>query len=80
MKNIHFKLVIFLLFLVQGCATNDVNSPLVRWWSDGFIYSEKKGEANSFCSDEANKAFPNLSPGDAFWESIYGKCMKKKGY
>ncbi|BAP36444.1 hypothetical protein J2769_000978 [Acinetobacter guillouiae] len=43
MKKTHFKLVlIFSLSAIAGCTTNDVNSPLVRFWNDGFIMTEKK--------------------------------------
>lgn len=43
MKKIDFKLVlIFSLSAIAGCTTNDVNSPLVRFWNDGFIMIEKK--------------------------------------
>lgn len=68
-----------LLLLVQGCATNDSSSRLVRFWNDGFVYSEKKSDANQSCSIEANNAYPKLSPHYELWQEIYNKCMKK-GY
>ncbi|BAP36445.1 hypothetical protein J2769_000977 [Acinetobacter guillouiae] len=81
MKKIHFKLsFIILLIFIHGCTTNDSNSFLVRWWNDGFVYSEKKSDANQDCSYEANRIYTDLKPGDTLWESIYSKCMKKKGY
>ena len=44
MKLIHFKILVFVTSMViLGCATNDSNSPLVRFWNDGFIYNEKNG-------------------------------------
>lgn len=47
MEKTYLKLaLIFLLSTIACCVTNDVNSPLVRFWNDGFIYTEKRGEAN----------------------------------
>ncbi|BAP36442.1 hypothetical protein J2769_000980 [Acinetobacter guillouiae] len=81
MKKIHFKLGILCLpLLMQGCATNDSNSPLVRFWNDGFIYTPKRGEANKKCSQESNEAqtIKNLNDDEQY--IIYRNCMKKKGY
>lgn len=81
MKLIHFKLsILFLPLFIQGCATNDINSPLVRFWNDGFIYNEKKMDDGQNCSGEANKKYPNLKPIDDLWNNFYHDCMKKKGY
>ena len=83
MKKIRFKLsFIIVLLLIQGCATNDSNSLLVRWWNDGFIYSEKEGEANGECSKLASKYYPVLSSnGDnTQWHKLHNKCMREKGY
>lgn len=81
MKRIHFKLSIsIVLLLIQGCATNDSNSLLVRWWNDGFIYSEKKAEISNICSQVANSAQSQKDLNDDQWYEIYIKCMKKKGY
>jgi hypothetical protein len=81
MKKIHFKLgILFLFFLIQGCATNDSNSRLVRFWNDGFIYSEKEGKANSECSQNANLIYPKAGENDEKYYKIYRNCMKKKGY
>lgn len=81
MKKIHFKLsFIILLIFIQGCTTNDSNSLLARFWNDGFIMTEKKSDANQDCSYETNRIYTDLKPGDTLWESIYSKCMKKKGY
>ena len=65
---------------MQGCATNDSNSLLVRFWNDGFIMTEKESDANQSCSWEANKAYPSSSPSKDDWNGIYRKCMKNKGY
>ena len=76
MKKIHFKLSFsIILLLIQGCATNDSNSLLVRFWNDGFIMTEKKSDANESCSWEANQAYPSSSPSKDDWNSIYRKCM-----
>lgn len=81
MKKIHFKLgILFLFFLIQGCATNDSNSRLVRFWNDGFIYSEKEGKANSECSQNANLIYPKAGENDEEYYKIYRNCMKNKGY
>ena len=81
MKKIRFKFsFIIVLLLIQGCATNDSNSLLVRFWNDGFIMTEKKSDANESCSWEANKAYPSSSPSKDDWNGIYRKCMKKRGY
>ena len=81
MKKIHFKLfVIFLPLLVQGCATNDSNSPLVRFWNDGFIYNEKEMDDGQNCSGETNRKYPNLKPVDDMWLKYYDLCMIQKGY
>ncbi len=80
MNKIHFKLILVLALLIQGCATNDSHSPLVRWWNDGFVYTEKKSDANQDCSIQANHTYPDLSPGDSLWEGVYSKCMNKRGY
>ncbi|MGE8654478.1 MAG: hypothetical protein ACN6NV_12175 [Acinetobacter gandensis] len=81
MKKTHFKLsFIILLIFTQGCATNDSNSPLVRFWNDGFIYNEKKMDDGQNCSGEANAKYPNLKPVDAMWLQYYENCMKKRGY
>lgn len=83
MKKIRFKLCIYFFpFLILGCATNDSNSPLVRFWNDGFIYSEKGGKANSECSNIASTAFPIQSAtGDnKNWHKIHDKCMRERGY
>ena len=81
MKKIHFKLfVLFLPLLVQGCATNDSNSSLVRFWNDGFVYSKKEGEINNVCSQEANNIYPKAGENDKEWYRIYKICMKKHGY
>ncbi len=43
MEKTYLKLaLIFLLSTIACCVTNDVNSPLVRFWNDGFIYTEKE--------------------------------------
>lgn len=81
MRFTHLTIVVFLTpIVIFGCATNDSNSRLVRFWNDGFVYSEKKSDANQSCSHEANKAYPKFKPGDALWESNYSQCMKKFGY
>ena len=81
MKKIRFKLaILFLPFIIQGCATNDGNSLLVRWWNDGFIMTEKKSDSNEKCSWAANRAYPSSSPSKDDWNGIYRKNIKKKGY
>lgn len=81
MKKIHFKLgILFLFFLIQGCATNDSNSTLVRFWNDGFIYNEKKMDDGQKCSGDVNGKYPNLKPTDDTWLRNYENCMIKKGY
>jgi hypothetical protein len=81
MKKIRFKLCIYFFpFLILGCATNDSNSPLVRFWNDGFIMTEKKSAVNQTCSREANRAYPSSSPSEKDWDGIYSNCMKKNGY
>ena len=78
MEKTYLKLaLIFLLSTIACCVTNDVNSQLVRFWNDRFIYTEKKGEANQSCSWEANKAYPSSSLSKDDWDGIYRKCMKK---
>ena len=80
MEKTHFKLsFIILLVFIQGCATNDSNSLLVRWWNDGFVYSEKRSNARVVCSQEANKVYPSADHIDE-WDDIYTKCMRAKGY
>lgn len=77
------KLALFcLLFLIAGCATNDSNNPLVRFWNDGFIYSEREGKANEECSILASQSYPVVLPdGDnSQWHKLHDECMKKKGY
>ena len=81
MNKIHFKLfVLFLPLLVQGCATNDSNSPLVRFWNDGFIMTEKKTSELADCSIQANKiqARDELTEDERY--KIYLQCRKNKGY
>lgn len=83
MKLTHLTIVVFLTpIVIFGCATNDSNSPLVRWWNDGFIYSEKEGEANGECSKLASKYYPVLSSnGDnTQWHKLHNQCMSEKGY
>ena len=81
MRKIHFKLgILCLTLLIQGCATNDSNSRLVRFWNDGFIYNEKKMDDGQKCSGDANGKYPNLKPVDAMWLQYYENCMKKRGY
>lgn len=81
MKLVHFKLALFCsLLLIEGCATNDVNSPLVRFWNDGFIYNEKKMDDGQNCSAETNEKHLNLKPSDDIWLKYYDSCMTKKGY
>ena len=80
MNKIHFKLtVLCFTFLLHGCAANDSNSLLVRWWNGDFM-TEKRSDANQSCSWEANKAYPSSSPSKDDWNDIYRKCMKKYGY
>ena len=77
----HFKITFILIFwTVQGCATNDSNSLLVRFWNDGFIYNEKKMDDGQKCSGDANGKYPNLKPKDDTWLKYYENCMKDKGY
>ncbi|MDY6451138.1 hypothetical protein [Acinetobacter faecalis] len=83
MKLTNIKIVVFLTsILLFGCATNDSNSSLVRFWNDGFVYSEKEGKANSECSNIASTAFPVQSAtGDnKNWHKIHDKCMRERGY
>lgn len=79
MKLIHFRLgLFFLTFIVSGCATNDSNSSLVRFWNDGFVYSEKRAAANEYCSHLVNKKYTSFENND--WYDFYRDCMKKSGY
>ncbi len=81
MKKTHFKLVlIFLLSAIAGCTTNDVNSPLVRFWNDGFIMTEKKTSELADCSIQANRiqARDELTEDERY--KIYLQCRKNKGY
>ena len=81
MKKIHFKLGILCLpLLMQGCATNDSNSPLVRFWNDGFIMTEKKTSELADCSIQANRiqARDELTEDERY--KIYLQCRKNKGY
>lgn len=81
MRLSHLKRPILLIaLLIQGCATNDSNSPLVRFWNDGFVYSKKEGEINNVCSQEANNIYPKAGENDKEWYRIYKICMKKHGY
>ena len=81
MKLPNIKIVVFLtLIVILGCATNDSNSSLVKFWNDGFIYSEKEGKANSECSQNANLIYPKAGENDKEYYKIYRNCMKKKGY
>ena len=82
MIKIHFKNLILgsIFFVLFGCATNDVNSPLVRFWNDGFIYNEKKMDDGQNCSAETNEKYLNLKPSDDLWLKYYDSCMTKKGY
>lgn len=74
--KIHLKLcVLSLPFLLFGCAINDSNSRLVRFWNDGFIYSEKEANANTVCSHETN-----MITNKEDRNNKYNKCMKNKGY
>ena len=76
MKLPNIKIVVFLTsILLFGCATNDSNSSLVRFWNDGFIYSEKEANANTVCSHETNKITNKEDR-----NKKYNKCMKNKGY
>ncbi len=76
MKKIHFKLsFIILLIFIQGCTTNDSNSLLVRWWNDGFIYSEKEAKANNICSKRTNIIIEQIERNNK-----YNECMKSYGY
>lgn len=77
MKLIHFRLgLFFLTFKVSGYATNDSNNSLVRFWNDGFIYSERKSNELADCSIQANKiqARDKLSEEERF--KIYLQCRK----
>ncbi|WP_338559371.1 hypothetical protein [Acinetobacter sp. KS-LM10] len=81
MKKFHFKLgVLCFPFLLLGCATNDSNSPLVRFWNDGFIMTEKKSVELQDCSIQANQMQQqnNLTNDERY--KIYLNCRKNKGY
>lgn len=76
MKKIDFKLGILCIpLLMQGCATNDSNSPLVRFWNDGFVYSEKEAKVNNICSKRTNIIIEQIERNNK-----YNECMKNYGY
>lgn len=75
-----FGTIFLIIVLLSGCMTT--KDPLVRWWNDGFLYSEKEGEENMECSRLASKSYPVSSPnGDnTQWHKLHDECMRKKGY
>ncbi|MDY6451137.1 hypothetical protein SKM54_03635 [Acinetobacter faecalis] len=79
MKLIRFKLSI-ICFLLQGCATNDSNSSLVRFLNDGFVYTDKRSSANEVCSEKVAQERKVREMDENEIYQVYRNCMKKKGY
>jgi hypothetical protein len=79
--KIHLKLcVLFFPFLLLGCATNDSNSRLVRFWNDGFIMTEKRSAEFQDCSIQANQMQEKNKLTNDERYKVYLNCRKNKGY
>lgn len=81
MKFTHIKIVVCLtLIIISGCVTNDSNSPLVRFWNDGFVYTDKRSRANELCSEKVaqERKVRGLDENEIY--QVYRNCMKNKGY
>ena len=81
MKFTHLKQTVLLIaLLIQGCATNDSNSSLVRFWNDGFIMTEKRSAEFQDCSIQANQMQEKNKLTNDERYKVYLNCRKNKGY